>query len=94
MPPGQPGQPGRSDADTTFASRSVRVHLVRGAVGIPVVLAAFVLLPWAAPWSLLLLVPGVMLLRGCPTCWALGLAQTRAVERRTRERAQAAEPTP
>ena len=64
--------------DTTFASRSVRVHLVRGAIGLPLVLAAFVLLPWAAPWSLLLLVPGVVALRGCPTCWALGLGQTRA----------------
>ena len=64
--------------DTTFASRSVRAHLVRGAIGLPLVLAAFVLLPWAAPWSLLLLVPGVVALRGCPTCWALGLGQTRA----------------
>ena len=64
--------------DTTFASRSVRAHLVRGAIGLPLVVAAFVLLPWAAPWSLLLLVPAVVALRGCPTCWALGLGQTRA----------------
>ncbi|MBS46103.1 MAG: hypothetical protein CMH83_23580 [Nocardioides sp.] len=65
--------------DTTFASRSVAVHLVRGALGIPLVVAAFALLPVVAPWPLLLLVPGVALLRGCPTCWALGLVQTRAV---------------
>lgn len=65
--------------DTTFASASLREHYIRGAIGVPLVLAAFVLLPWAAPWSLLLLVPGVVALRGCPTCWALGLGQTRAV---------------
>lgn len=67
-----------SDPDTLFASRSVPRHLVRGAVGLPMMLAAFVLIAWVGPWSLLLLVPSAVLLRGCPTCWALGLVQTRA----------------
>jgi len=62
-----------------FASRSVPRHLVRGAVGLPLMVAAFVLIPWVGGWSLLLLVPSVALLRGCPTCWALGLAQTCAL---------------
>ncbi len=63
--------------DTLFASRSVPVHLLRGAVGIPLLVAAFALVPLLSPWALLLAVPAVVLLRGCPTCWALGLSQTR-----------------
>ncbi|MBS2940284.1 hypothetical protein KDN32_21320 [Nocardioides sp. J2M5] len=65
--------------DTFFASRSVPRHLVRGALGLPLLVAAFVLVPWWGPLALLLAVPAVVLLRGCPTCWALGLAQTCAV---------------
>ena len=67
------------DADTTFASRSVPEHLLRGAIGLPLLLAAFVLIPVTGPVALVLGVPAVLLLRGCPTCWALGLVQTRAV---------------
>ena len=62
-----------------FASSTVPRHLVRGALGLPLLVAAFVLAGWLGPLSLLLLVPAVGLLRGCPTCWALGLAQTCAV---------------
>lgn len=65
--------------DTFFASRSVPRHLVRGALGLPLMVAAFVLVPWWGPLALLLAVPAAVLLRGCPTCWALGLAQTCAV---------------
>lgn len=60
-----------------FASRSVPRHLLRGALGLPLLVAGFVLVGVLGPASLLLLVPAVVLLRGCPTCWALGLAQTR-----------------
>ena len=65
------------DPDTMFASSTVGEHLLRGAVGLPVLVAAFVLIGTLGPLSLLLLVPAVVLLRGCPTCWALGLVQTR-----------------
>ena len=65
------------DPDTMFASRSLPEHLLRGAVGLPVLVAAFALTGSLGPLSLLLLVPAVALLRGCPTCWALGLVQTR-----------------
>ena len=71
--------------DTTFASRSVPRHLVRGAFGLPMLVAAFVLVPWLGPLSLLLVVPAAVLLRGCPTCWALGLAQTCAISSRGAE---------
>jgi hypothetical protein len=71
------GQP-----DTMFASSSVPRHLVRGALGLPLMVAAFVLVPWVGPLALLLVVPAAVLLRGCPTCWALGLAQTCALSPR------------
>ena len=62
--------------DTMFASRSVARHLVRGLLGLGLLVGSVV---WAAatgPAALLLALPGFVLLRGCPTCWALGLAQT------------------
>ena len=64
------------DPDTMFASRSIGEHLLRGAVGLPLMVCALVLTGTLGPLSLLMLVPAVALLRGCPTCWALGLAQT------------------
>ena len=65
-------------ADTTFASSSVPRHLVRGAVGLVLIVAALALVGVWGPATLLLLVPAGVALRGCPTCWALGLVQTRA----------------
>lgn len=58
-----------------FASSSVAVHVVRGVLGLAVAIAAFV---FAAehPWALLGLILTAVAWRGCPTCWALGLAQT------------------
>ncbi|WP_193609999.1 hypothetical protein [Nocardioides lijunqiniae] len=79
-----------SQPDTMFASRSVPRHLVRGALGLPMMVAAFVLVPWLGPLALLLIVPAAVLLRGCPTCWMLGLAQTCALN----PRAPAGEPRP
>ena len=79
-------QPDTEFVDTMFASSTVPRHLVRGAIGLPLMLAAFVLIPWVGGWSLLLLVPAVVLLRGCPTCWALGLAQTCAVRDQPKRR--------
>ena len=58
-----------------FASGSVLEHVVRGVVGLALVVAAFAL-AGSSPWALLLAIPGVIAWRGCPTCWALGLAAT------------------
>jgi len=69
------------DPETMFASSSVTRHLVRGAIGLPLMIAAVALVGLFGPLSMLLLVPAVLLLRGCPTCWALGLAQTREATR-------------
>jgi hypothetical protein len=60
----------------TFGSRSVTVHLLKGA-------AAGSLLVWAVtsgPAHPLLaavaLVAAVVLMRGCPMCWTVGLVET------------------
>lgn len=59
-----------------FASSSVPRHLVRGAIGFGALIGSFALMPILGFVSLLLLPVGVVSLRGCPTCWAIGLMQT------------------
>jgi hypothetical protein len=58
-----------------FASASVTEHVVRGVVGLVLVVLAFAF-AGSHPWALLGLVPAVVAWRGCPTCWALGFAAT------------------
>ncbi|MFD3463264.1 hypothetical protein ACFWVM_26410 [Nocardia fluminea] len=59
-----------------FASKSVFEHLVRGGVGFGALIGSIALIPIVGPISLLLLPVGLVALRGCPTCWAIGLIQT------------------
>ncbi len=59
-----------------FASKSLSEHLVRGGVGLGALIGSIALIPVAGLVSLLLLPVGVVALRGCPTCWAIGLMQT------------------
>ena len=61
---------------TSFASASLTRHLVRGAIGFSGLIGAFALIPVVGPTSLLLLPLGVVALRGCPTCWTIGLIET------------------
>lgn len=61
----------------SFASASVPRHLLRGAVGLVAAIASFALVGAVGPAALLGLVVTVAAWRGCPTCWALGLAATR-----------------
>ena len=65
-----------------FASRTLTEHLVRGVLGLVLVVAALALAA-STPWALVLAVPGVLAWRGCPTCWALGLSATLARRRST-----------
>jgi hypothetical protein len=58
-----------------FASGSVVEHVVRGIVGLVLAVLSLVY-AGAHPWALLGLVAAVIAWRGCPTCWALGLAAT------------------
>ncbi|MEV6554823.1 hypothetical protein AB0M22_03810 [Nocardia sp. NPDC051756] len=62
--------------EQTFASSSVPRHLIRGVAGFGALIGAFALMPWAGAASLLLAPIGFVVLRGCPTCWAIGLLQT------------------
>jgi len=60
----------------TFGSRSLAVHLLRGVLGGAGIFAA---VHWggAHPWLVFVLLPLVLLaLRGCPTCWLVGLCET------------------
>lgn len=60
----------------TFASASLTRHLMRGVVGFGSLVTSFALLPAIGPVSLLLLPVGLVALRGCPTCWTIGLIET------------------
>lgn len=64
-----------------FASRSLGEHLLRGLVGA----GALISVPFALgsrPWLALLAVPiAFVALRGCPSCWLMGLIETVALGR-------------
>jgi hypothetical protein len=59
-----------------LAGSSLPAHLARGAIGFGLLGAAVVLSASHGPVALLLAAPGMVALRGCPTCWLAGLAQT------------------
>jgi hypothetical protein len=58
------------------ANTSVALHLVRGVIGFGLIGSAIVLTPSAGPAALLFAPPGLVALRGCPTCWIAGLVET------------------
>jgi hypothetical protein len=62
--------------DRSLASSSLPRHLLRGAVGFGALSGSIALGPVFGPGSLLLAPVGLLALRGCPTCWAIGLMQT------------------
>ncbi|MBV9140139.1 MAG: hypothetical protein JO115_04355 [Pseudonocardiales bacterium] len=65
----------------SFASTSLPRHLVRGVVGFGALIAAVALIPVLGLGSLLLAPVGLLALRGCPTCWAIGLLETISMSR-------------
>ncbi|MFI1017605.1 hypothetical protein [Streptomyces sp. NPDC020965] len=78
-----PQKPAASEGSTSsvgggrgFASASLPRHLARGAVGFGALAGAVLLLPVTGPGSLLLAPVGLLALRGCPMCWAIGLVRT------------------
>lgn len=69
-------------------------HLVRGLMGVGA-LASAVAVSSAHPWlALLLIVPALVALRGCPTCWTIGLVETVAARLQGRSSRGAACPRP
>jgi hypothetical protein len=69
--------------------RALARHLARGAIGFGLIGVAFVLTKRLGPASLLLLAPGMVALRGCPTCWLVGLIETLSAGRLERSCAEA-----
>jgi hypothetical protein len=61
---------------SVLASKSVARHLARGALGFGLIGVAITLTTNAGPAALLLAPVGLVALRGCPTCWCVGLVQT------------------
>ncbi len=59
-----------------FKSRSVALHLFRGALGFGL-LAIALLYPSKLGWWALTLIAGALVsFRGCPMCWTVGLMET------------------
>ncbi len=67
-----------SEQRSPLASRSVRGHLLRGAVGLIAAIVAIALVAVVGPISLVLLLVTLYAWRGCPTCWTVGLLNTLA----------------
>jgi hypothetical protein len=61
---------------SAFASASLSRHLARGALGFGLLGSALALPASVGPAALLLAPFGFLALRGCPTCWTLGLIET------------------
>lgn len=59
-----------------IGATSLARHLTRGALGFGLIGSAVALVPSVGPAALVLLAPGMVALRGCPTCWIVGLIQT------------------
>lgn len=60
---------------SALAGTSVAAHLARGAVGFGLIGAGFGLTVVVGPVALVLAVPGMVALRGCPMCWTAGLIE-------------------
>ncbi len=60
-----------------FAGTSIKRHYARGALGLLALVVALVGAAVATPAALAFLIVTVVAWRGCPTCWAVGLMQTR-----------------
>jgi hypothetical protein len=54
---------------------------MRGAIGFGLIGSALALTVTVGPAALLLALPGMVALRGCPTCWTAGLIQIISAKR-------------
>lgn len=71
--------------DHNLGSASLPRHLLRGALGFGALIGAFALIPVFGPAALLLAPIGLLVLRGCPMCWIVGLTATVSAGRLRRE---------
>jgi hypothetical protein len=63
-------------AEDAALARLELERIARGALGLGLIAAALVLTPRVGAAALLLAHVGLVALRGCPTCWTVGLIQT------------------
>jgi hypothetical protein len=63
---------------TMFCSSSVSIHLLRGAAALALVAAVLYFNSFGPIGSSLALLGALLLLRGCPMCWLMGLFETMA----------------
>ena len=59
-----------------FCSTSITSHLLRGAAAAALIFSAIYLRQFALLWSVLAVGGALVLMRGCPMCWTLGLFAT------------------
>ena len=62
--------------DHSFASATIAAHLRRGILGFGLLAVGVFLWPRVGLLALAPAAVGVVALRGCPTCWTIGLVQT------------------
>lgn len=60
----------------SFASRSVPEAVARGVIGFGLLVGSVALIPVVGLFSVILVPAALVALRGCPTCWVIGLVQT------------------
>lgn len=68
-----------------FCSSSITLHLLRGAGAVALLACAAWVFRSHPVWALLPLAGALLLMRGCPMCWLMGLAET--VARRSNPKA-------
>jgi hypothetical protein len=66
---------------SALASASVARHLARGAIGFGLIGSAVALGLSVSPIALVLAPLGMVALKGCPTCWIVGLLETISADR-------------
>jgi hypothetical protein len=59
-----------------FRSRSVAIHLAKGVAGLALLAAAFLYASTLGWWALIPVAGAMLLFRGCPMCWTVGLIET------------------
>jgi H+/gluconate symporter-like permease len=65
-----------------FCSTSVTQHVLRGIGALALLVCAAMVFQAHALWALLALAGALVLMRGCPMCWLVGLFET--IARRSR----------
>ena len=65
-----------------FASKTLTEHVLRGASGLGALVGAAAVAPEHPLLALALVPVALVLLRGCPMCWTMGLVQTVAAKLR------------